>query len=70
MLPLEAQYWTVEDIAEALKVSKSQVYQRIAPQPSFPAARRIPTVSGRGHPRWKATEVLAWIESCTPRAHQ
>lgn len=62
MIPLDAQYWTADDVAEVLKVSKSQVLQRLAPLPSFPRARRIPTTEGRGHPRWKATEVLDWIE--------
>lgn len=63
MIPLEAQYWSVKEIAEVLKVSASQVYQRIVCQPTFPKARRIPTTEGRGHPRWKAVEVLEWIES-------
>lgn len=63
MIGIEAQYWTINEIAEVLKVSKSQVYQRIVPSPSFPKARRIPTVSGKGHPRWRAIEVLEWIES-------
>ena len=63
MIPLEAQYWAVKDIAAALRVSESQVYQRIVCQPSFPKPRRIPTTEGRGHPRWRAVEVLEWIEA-------
>ena len=66
MLPLDAQYWNAETVAEALQVSKGQVLQRLAPLPSFPKARRIPTTEGRGQPRWKATEVLNWIERAVP----
>lgn len=56
------QYLTAEDIAKILKVSKSQVLQRIVSQPSFPRARRFPTTEGRSHPRWKESEVEEWLD--------
>lgn len=67
-IPLEAQYWDAAAIASSLCVSADHFLRRIAPMPSFPKARRIPTTGGRGHPRWKATEVLEWVDSAAPTA--
>ena len=35
--------------------------RRIAYLPDFPKAIRLPSGKGLGHPRWKATEVIGWV---------
>lgn len=63
-IPLSVELWSHAEIALYLKVSARQVAERYAPLPGFPAAYRIPTRGpGRGYPRYKATEVIAWAES-------
>ena len=66
-VPFEHQLWTTEEIAAYLKVSTSKVYQRYASQPDFPGRIELPTSEGRrSHPRWKAIEVIRWVESYKP----
>jgi hypothetical protein len=62
-IPLAAQLWTVSDVASCLSCSPSQVTDRHAVLPGFPKAIRLPSIGrGRGHPRYKASEVIAWAE--------
>lgn len=61
-IPVEVDLWDADTIAQFLKVSKHQVMQRYAPLPDFPAAARLPAKGGKGHPRWKAAEVIKWAE--------
>jgi hypothetical protein len=63
-IPLSVDLWSHAEIALYLKVSARQVAERYAPLPGFPAAYRIPARGpGRGHPRYKASDVIAWAES-------
>ncbi len=62
-IPLEFDLWSAAEIAAWLKVGTDQVLERYAPLPDFPKAIRLPTPDGgRGRPRWKAAEVIAWAE--------
>ena len=66
-VPFEHQLWTTEEIAAYLKVSTSKVYQRYASLPDFPGRIELPTSEGRrSHPRWKAIEVIEWVEGYKP----
>ncbi|MBC3911499.1 hypothetical protein [Undibacterium umbellatum] len=62
-VPLAVDYWDIAHIATILKREPQVVRERMACLPSFPKARRLPTKTGRAQPLYKATEVLAWIES-------
>lgn len=48
--------WTVQDIADYLRISKRSAYNIVA-NPGFPQAVRI------GQPRWYQSEVEAWVKS-------
>ena len=62
-LPIEIQLWTTDDIASYLSVAKKSVTQRYTSLPDFPKRIEIPTAEGRvTHPRWKAVEVIRWVE--------
>ena len=50
--------WTIEDVAAQLHRSIRSVRDYVA-QPGFPKAIRI---NGTGHPLYKASEVLAWVD--------
>lgn len=61
-IPIEYDMWDVATIAQCLKLSEAQVRERLAPQPDFPKAIRLPTAKGgKGHARYRATDVLAWM---------
>ena len=63
-IPLEIDLWDAETIGAYLKLSPRQVLERVAIRPDFPNQIRIPTEGkGRGHPRWRAAEVIKWAES-------
>lgn len=61
-IPVDIDLWDVSTIAAFLKRSDSNVRERICPLPDFPKAIRLPSQNGRGHPLWKASEVIAWAE--------
>lgn len=61
-VPIDIALWDAETISAYLKVGKSQVLERYAPLPDFPKAIRLPSTGGRGHPRWKAAEIIGWAE--------
>jgi hypothetical protein len=45
-----------------MKLSEGHVRERLASQPDFPKAVRLPTTSGgRGHARYRAKDVWAWM---------
>jgi predicted DNA-binding transcriptional regulator AlpA len=68
-VPIDIALWDAETISAYLKVGKSQVLERYAPLPGFPKAIRLPsTTGGRGHPRWKASEIIEWAEHHTEGA--
>ena len=62
-LPIEIQLWTTQDIGSYLKIDPNKVVQRYASLPDFTKLIEIPTAEGRiTHPRWKAVEVIRWVE--------
>lgn len=62
-IPLSVDLWDSATIGQFLKVSAKQVTDRYAPLPDFPKAIRLPAPgSGKGHPRWKAVEIIEWAE--------
>lgn len=68
-IPLAVDLWGYAEIADYLKVSAPQVADRYAPLPDFPRAIRLPSTGrGRGHPRYKAAEVIKWAEKHQERA--
>jgi hypothetical protein len=61
-IPIEYDMWDIATIADCLKCSEAQVRERLAPQPDFPKAVRLPTATGgRGQARYRATEVINWM---------
>lgn len=63
-IPMSIALWDVKTIALYLKTSQRHVFDRVVTQPGFPKAIRIPTPKGgQAHPRWKALEVIAYVES-------
>lgn len=61
-IPFDYDMWDIATIAACMKLSEAQVRERLAPQPDFPKAVRLPTASGgRGHARYRAKDVWAWM---------
>ena len=60
---LDREMWSKDEIAKFLKVGRRQVAERYANLPDFPKAYRLPSRTGRGVLRWKASEIIAWAES-------
>lgn len=66
--PTEIDLWDADTIATYLMVTPRQVTERIVVMPDFPNAIRLPTITGsKGHPRWKAVEVIAWVHQYRER---
>lgn len=62
-IPIEVDYWSAAEVAALLKITRARVLSIYAPMPDFPKAYRLPTpAGGRGHPLWKAAEVVRWVE--------
>ena len=62
-IPLSIDLWNYEMIAAYLKKSPQQVRQRYAALPGFPQAIRLPSCGKeKGHPLWKAEEIITWAE--------
>ncbi|WP_244129742.1 hypothetical protein [Burkholderia gladioli] len=63
-VPLENALWSTKEIGEYLLRPTQSVRERVVVLPGFPAAIRLPSGErGRSFPRWKAVEVIAWVES-------
>ena len=60
-VPFSAQLWSLEDVREYLRVSDSQA-REIVSQTWFPEPIRAKIGGRRGHPRWKACEVVEAVE--------
>lgn len=56
-VPVNLRWLDADQIGAMLGFSGTQIMQRIACRPDFPAALRI---GGSGHPRWLASEVAEW----------
>ncbi|ARO88661.1 hypothetical protein EBAPG3_013270 [Nitrosospira lacus] len=59
--------WSAKTIAAYMDIEGKnpgrQVLERFAPHPGFPKAIRVPVAGGgRGHPRWKESEIRKWWE--------
>ena len=61
-IPITVDLWDAKMVGAYLKVSPRQVTERYALLNGFPPAIRLPSQNGRGHPRWKALEIIAWAE--------
>jgi predicted DNA-binding transcriptional regulator AlpA len=59
-VPLNRAVWSARQVAAFLDCSPRHVVERLSNQPDFPPARRMPSRSGRGSLRWKATDILDW----------
>lgn len=59
--PLDRTPWDAEECAGFLRVELTTFRNVYAPCPSFPRAIKADTISGRGHPRWNAQEVIDWF---------
>lgn len=64
-IPIEHALWSTKEIGEYLQRPAQVVRERIVCLPGFPEAIRLPSVDGNGigFPRWKAVEVIGWVES-------
>lgn len=63
-VPLDVALWGADEIADYLAVSRRQAAEKVVMLPGFPQPIRLPVLrGGKGHPRWKAAEVIAWAES-------
>ncbi|WP_244133422.1 hypothetical protein [Burkholderia gladioli] len=63
-VPLENALWSTKEIGEYLQRPAQSVRERVVVLPGFPAPFRLPSGEhGRSFPRWKAMEVIAWVES-------
>ncbi len=59
-IPLSVDLWSRAEIAGYLKVTVRSVTDYCS-MPDFPRAIRLPSRGpGRGHPLYKASEVIAW----------
>lgn len=62
-IPLTVDLWSTREVAQFLKHTEKTTRDKIVAKPDFPRPIRISTgARGRGHPRWKAREVIAWAE--------
>lgn len=54
--------WNTAEIANYLGVTYKYTSEYIITHHTFPCAMRVPTKNGKkGHPRWYAGEVIAWV---------
>lgn len=62
-MPFEFVLWSAEDIAGYLRrASPRVVTDRIVKAPDFPKPTQLPSPKGKGHPLYKAIEVVQYIE--------
>ena len=62
-VPFEYELWTTKEIGNYLKVAPDNVVSSFACMPDFPRRIQLPIASGgKSHPRWKAIEVVNWVE--------
>lgn len=60
-IALRDTYWSARQVGEYLDVSPRHVTERLSSLPDFPKAKRMPSEKGRGHLRWRASEIVAWM---------
>ena len=67
-IPVSIDLWSSKECAAYLKVSPRTFLESYACKPGFPAAIRLPSRgTHKGMPRWKAVEVIKWVEKFTDR---
>jgi len=53
------------DVASFIKCEPRYVSEQFARAPGFPKAIHLPGPDGRrGKPRWRRSDILAWVQSC------
>lgn len=63
-VPIEHALWSTKEIGEYLQRPAQVVRERVVCVPGFPEPIRLPNFGGgKSHPRWRAAEVIAWVES-------
>ena len=63
LIPLSVDLWGPDEIAAYLKMARRTVSEKITKLPGFPQSIYLPSGGpGRGHPRWKAKEVIEWVQ--------
>lgn len=68
-IPFELVLWDAEDIAGYLRRdSVRTVRERLMHEPDFPKPVRLPTQKGKGHPLYKAIEVVQYVEKFKEKA--
>ena len=62
-VPMSERLWRAKEIAVYMRRTERQVAERTVYLPGFPKPIRIPTGNGsKGHPLWKAREIVEWVE--------
>lgn len=62
-VPFAERLISAETCGQLMECSSRHFKERIASQPTFPRPARLSLCKGGiGHPRWKAREVLRWID--------
>lgn len=68
-MPFELVLWDAEDIAGYLRRDSARVVaDRIVHAPDFPKPVRLPSPKGKGHPVYRAIEVVQYIEQFKEKA--
>jgi len=67
-IPLEIDLWDAEQIAVLMKVGPRQVAERYSFQKGFPRPIVLPTGGVKQHRRWKAVEILEWLDTLQTKA--
>ena len=61
-IPIDVALWDAKACGAYIKKSGEYFRDHVATLPHFPPAIRIPSESGgRGHPLWRAIEVIEWV---------
>ena len=61
-IPIQHDLWDSKLVALYLKCSERYVLEHYCTLESFPDKIAPPSKKGDGHPRWQASEVIAWAE--------
>ena len=62
-VPLDKQIWSISICAQYFGIADKTFIEQYAASPSFPDAYKPPTLSGGGHRRWRAQDVIDWAFS-------